>query len=182
MKLVVTGFEAFGEHTYNPSWEAAQGFVGAVAPNARFESVEAHLLKVTFEEALRDAQEFVGADTTLISFGLAANRDKIEFERFAHNAFERGYLVEGAPCALETRLPIFDWRDAWNAAGPGLEARVSRDAGDYVCNALYFHALRLGREVEGFDAVFVHIPMMSAEKARELGAFFSGLILGRVAR
>lgn len=182
MKLVVTGFEAFGEHTYNPSWEAAQGFVGAVAPNARFESVEAHLLKVTFEEALRDAQEFVGADTTLISFGLAANRDKIEFERFAHNAFERGYLVEGAPCALETGLPIFDWRDAWNAAGPGLEARVSRDAGDYVCNALYFHALRLGRGVQGFDAVFVHIPMMGAEKARELGAFFCSLILGRVAR
>ncbi len=43
---------------------------------------------------------------------------------------------------------------------PGIPARVSRNAGAFVCNHLYFGALQyLGAKRSAIPAVFVHLPV-----------------------
>jgi pyroglutamyl-peptidase len=63
-----------------------------------------------------------------------------------------GGLATGLPAAALARA----------MRGAGVPARVSRDAGRYVCNHFYFLLLRrlAGR------AVFVHVPRLPEEAAR----------------
>jgi len=163
MRWVFTGFTPFLEHDFNPSWPAAEAAAEAL-------SGEAHLLQVTFEDAALDAANLVASDTRLIMFGLAAARTNLEFERFAHNIQgEDGVLVPDGPLALQTSLPLKSWQNTWNLSADLPQAAISRDAGDYVCNALYYHALWLGCSLENFECVFVHLPTLNEVNARAVG-------------
>ncbi len=158
--FVFTGFEPFGDHDYNPSWDVAQAA-------ARVCGSACHLLAVDFETA-KSAWELSEPDDVLIHVGVAASRQTVDFERFAHNATgDYESLSEGVmsldangPLARTTDLALRKMVDEW-----GIEpaARESRDAGVYVCNATLFHSLGHRR------AIFVHVPMVDEEVARTLG-------------
>lgn len=163
MQWIFTGFTPFLDFDFNPSWDAAQAAAEAL-------SGQAHLLEVTFEDAARDAERLVAPNTRLVMIGLGSNRLRVEFERFAHNIEgTSGRLITDAPLALETSFDTRELSDDWNEDGGSLRAGVSRDAGDYVCNALFFHALWLGRDLKNFEAIFVHIPMIDADDAQVVG-------------
>lgn len=163
MQWIFTGFTPFLDFDFNPSWDAAQAAANEL-------SGQAHLLEVTFEDARKDAERLVAPDTRLIMIGLGSNRFRVDFERFAHNIEGCcASLITGAPLALETAMDTRALSDHWNQDVGQLRAGVSRDAGDYVCNALFYHALWLGRDVANFQAIFVHIPMIDSEEAQWVG-------------
>lgn len=154
-RVLLTGFEPFGEHEVNPSGLIAEELGGVVLP-------------VSFgraSSALRDA--VAERDPELvICFGLADGDKAISVERFAHNLDEADAVDnEGAggsgstidpdgPLARAASLPV----DAIVAAlkAEDIAAAVSRDAGGYLCNHVFY--VLMGLLEPGKKGGFVHVP------------------------
>ena len=153
--VLVTGFEPFGAHDVNPSQLVAGELGGVVLPVSYARA----------PDVLRRALEERNPDV-VVAFGLADDRDSITPERFAHNLDEAsttdnddasgsGAEIDVAgPIAYRSTLPVDDLVAALRAAG--FPADVSRDAGGYLCNHVFYllmHTLKPGR-----SGGFVHVP------------------------
>ncbi|MDX6480409.1 MAG: pyroglutamyl-peptidase [Gaiellaceae bacterium] len=153
--VLVTGFEPFGVHEVNPSALIAEALEGVVLP-------------VSFARAsgaLRDAIDEREPEL-VVCFGLADGDRAISVERFAHNLDEADAVDnEGAggsgaeidptgPLALRSTLPV----DAIVAAlrAEEIPAGVSRDAGGYLCNHIFY--VLMGMLGSGQRGGFVHVP------------------------
>jgi pyroglutamyl-peptidase len=167
--ILVTGFEPFGGETVNASWEAAQKLEGWRHGDT---VAAARLLPCAYDSSVKmliSAIETLRPDVLLMT-GQAARRGVVSVERFAHNlddakapdndgAVRRGLrITRAAPDWLEAAAPIRLIARAINEAG--IPARMSRNAGAFVCNHLYFGALHYLREKKSaIPAVFVHLPV-----------------------
>ena len=102
--------------------------------------------------------------------GQAARRAVVCVERFAHNLDDAAApdndgdlrrairISRAAPEWLEARAPASVIATAIKQAG--IPARLSRNAGAFVCNHLYFGALQyLDGKGSPIPAVFVHLPV-----------------------
>ena len=171
--LLVTGFEPFGGETVNASWEAAQELEGW--PHGEYKAT-ARLMPCAYDASVKElvlAIETLRPDALLMT-GQAARRAVVCVERFARNlddasardndgALRRALrIARDAPERFEARAPVKAIADAIRAAG--VPARVSRNAGGFVCNHLYFGALRyLSDKGSAIPAVFVHLPVTPAQ-------------------
>ena len=173
--ILVTGFEPFGGEAVNASWEAARKLDGWRL--GEFAAV-ARLLPCAYQASVR---EFVRAIETLepeavLMTGQAARRSVICVERFARNLDDAAApdnlglvrravsIFEGAPERLQATAPVRAIADAIREAR--IPARVSRNAGGFVCNHLYFGALRyLGALGRPTRAVFLHLPATPEQTA-----------------
>ena len=154
-EVLVTGFEPFGEHDVNPSRLIAEELGGVVLPVSYARADDA------LREALRERDPDV-----VLCFGLAESRTAVSVERFAHNLDEAsttdndsvagsGAEIEpGGPLACLSSLPV----DAIVAAlrAEEIPAEVSRDAGGFLCNHVFYVLMRaLAAKSRGG---FVHLP------------------------
>jgi pyroglutamyl-peptidase len=160
-RVLVTGFEPFGENDVNPSQLVAEALDGVVLP-------------VSYERAAAELHRAIEERTPdfVVSFGLAADRTAVTVERFAHNLDEgattdndgtpgSGEPIDPAgPLALGSTLPVDAIVAALNAEG--IPAEVSRDAGGYLCNHV-FYRLRSA----GVDGGFVHLPPLEVVPVEE---------------
>ena len=64
-------------------------------------------------------------------------------------------IVAGGADALLCTLPVHEIVDAIRA--DGIPAEISRHAGTYLCNHLYYELLR---RADDFSAVFLHLPSL----------------------
>jgi pyroglutamyl-peptidase len=159
--VLVIGFEPWAEHEVNPSQLIAERLGGIVLPVSYARA----------DDALRAALD-EHDPSLVICFGLAEKRDTISVERYAHNIDEAdttdndaangsGAEIDPAgPLALRSSLPV----DAIVAAleREGIPAEVSRDAGGFLCNHVFY---RLLQQREGG---FVHVPPLSVLPEAEL--------------
>ena len=166
MRILVTAFEPYGGNDINIS----QKVLDAIQAD-----VTKLLLPVNFRRAPEVLNEAIDQflPDVIISMGQAAEGDKIRLEHLAINMMDSakgdndGYMPNEelicpeAPLALKTALPVKQLcADCINA---GLPTMVSNSAGLYVCNRIYFEALR-----HTPDSLFVHIPKnMSLEIAKQ---------------
>jgi pyroglutamyl-peptidase len=178
--ILVTGFEPFGGETVNASWEAAQRLEGWRHGGT---VAVARLLPCAYDASVKklvNAIETVRPDALLMT-GQAARRGVVCVERFAHNlddatapdndgARRRGLrIARGAPEWLEARASVRTIARAINEAG--IPARMSRNAGAFVCNHLYFGALQyLAYKRSSVPAVFVHLPVTPEQGPRGASA------------
>ena len=183
--ILVTGFEPFGGEAVNASWEAARKLDGWRL--GEFAAV-AGLLPCAYDASVKElirAIETLKPEAILMT-GQAARRAVVCVERFARNLDDAaapdnlGHLrkavaiAEGAPERLEAAAPVKAIAGAIREAG--IPARVSRSAGGFVCNHLYFGALQYLRDTgRATPAVFVHLPATPgqtapASSARRLGS------------
>ncbi len=175
-----TGFEPFGPHHANPSAAVASAAADAAAGEGETLPVTYALARGYGEARLARAKQ----PTLLIHIGLASGRDAVSIEQFAHNtcgespdndgqlASPSRLLELSGPEARRTTLPIA--AIAASLHQPEQPARVSRDTGTYVCNALYYASLGAAQRsfARGLPAaaLFVHVPMMDDAAAAALGA------------
>lgn len=100
-------------------------------------------------------------------FGVSRRATGIRIETRARNAMadipdqagllpRRPIIARDMPATLATQLPVA--RLSAFLHRHGHRAEVSRDCGLYICNALYFHALRLTRH-RATQVGFFHIPV-----------------------
>lgn len=173
MRVLLTGFEPFGSLDMNVSWEVAKCVaemsLGAV--DLAIEQMPVSFGRVA--EVLRDAVGRHNPDI-ILSLGQSGSGDSVKLERVALNMMDSkmgdndGYTPDEEPidrdgdAALFTSLPIKLFRSAIEAKD--INSVISNSAGLYVCNRLYYEALRLERERPELRALFIHLPYYAGQR------------------
>ena len=170
--ILVTAFEPFGGETVNASWEAAQRLDGWRCGEA---VVAARKLPCAYEACVA---EFVEAfenlrPSVVVMTGQAAARGMICVERTARRGANatardnRGALGPAASAgAARLQTTARGWRRRARDPRSGSRRRVSTDAGDYVCNHLYYGALHyLADASPTTPAIFIHLPATPEQSA-----------------
>ena len=166
MRILLTGFEPFGNATSNPSAEivkqiSMENVFTAILPVAYTKSAE-HLLALIAEHN----------PDVVICLGQAEGRTQITPEKVAINlddarlADNEGVLrsdvkiLEGGPDAYFSTLPVKEIVEAIKSAG--IPAAVSLSAGAFLCNHVFYIAQNkfAGTHVR---SGFVHVPLMDSQ-------------------
>lgn len=177
VRALVTGFGPFGAVRSNPSARVAIAVADRLSA-AGF-GARAETLDVTFDVA-RTAPSRLLADhpgaTLLLHVGVAEGRQVVSLERTARNFVggrpdvsgnaRAGSLdVDGPP----TRTTAVDVVALSRALVSPVDVEISDDAGDYVCNAIYYASLAAVAARAGVRSLFVHVPPMPDEQADAVG-------------
>ena len=181
-RVLLTGFGPFPGVPVNASAELAREL--AEAANRAFPGVEvvAAYLPTEWAEGrseLRGLLKRLAPDIAL-HFGVSERARGFEIEARAKNRCEAslddsGQMIEAGE--LEADAPdqhlagIGARRVVENLRQAGLPAFLSRDAGGYLCNAVFYHSLTLANMASaegsaGHQAGFIHIPVSLADARR----------------
>jgi len=177
--ILVTGFEPFGGETINPSWEAARALDGWRCAEHEVVSRRLPCVFGVANETLAD--EIVRVRPGLVVMvGQAGGRSEICIERIAQNQDSHeapdnaGVVRRGAPIVIDgpqVRYASVDVEAIVAAiANAGIPVRVSDDAGNFVCNHVFYGACHLGAtKYPAMRVVFVHIPFAPTQAERHPG-------------
>ncbi len=171
MRVLLIGFGPFPGAPVNPSALLVKSLARRRRP-AFAEIVRVtHIFATTYAAVDRDLPKlFAAGPDIVLMFGLAGRRRHLCIETRARNAVsvifpdasgyrrQHGIIARGERAALRSAAPLARLVGAVRArAAP---ARLSRDAGRYLCNYAYWRALERSRD--GRPLVqFVHIPRVS---------------------
>ena len=161
--VLVSGFGPFGVNARNPTGEVARALDGRVIGGVPLSGIE---LPVEWGAAFEALQKAAAATRprALVMFGVA-DRTGVSVETTARNwrgaradmsgqgAVEPGPIEDAGPASLNTTLP-----ETLAAAVSPLPCTPSDDAGDYLCNFVFYRALRSLPEVPMRG--FVHVPRL----------------------
>jgi pyroglutamyl-peptidase len=169
MKILVTGFNPFGNDSINPAIETVKRLPdqikGAEIIKLEIPTEFEHCAQVVKDAIKREHPDYV------LNVGQAGGRFAITPERVAINLDDgrikdnAGYqpfnhtIHEGGAPAYFTQLPIKAMARAIRAAG--LPAEVSNTAGTYVCNHIFYQVqYQRATEFPEIKAGFIHIPFL----------------------
>ena len=166
-KLLITGFEPFGNFEVNPAWLAVEKLPERIG---EFELCKLMIPTIYGQAAkiLLDKAEAVNPDV-ILSVGVAGGRNAVTPERIAVNIRDAripdnaGFHPLGdpvdaeGPAAYFATVPVQKMVQAIQAAG--IPAAASNTAGTYVCNDVMYTILHhfAGSHVK---AGFIHIPQL----------------------
>ena len=169
--VLLTGFDAFGGQTINPSWLVAQALNGEILHN---HTVVAAQLPTRFDDSYTQLAALLAQykPALVLCLGLAGGRAAISLERVAINiqdariADNNGTqpidvpVVESGPAAYFSTLPIKAMLQALTAAA--IAAEVSQTAGTFVCNHVFYTLMHLLEQQSNSNARggFVHVPYL----------------------
>jgi pyroglutamyl-peptidase len=176
MHVVLTGFGPFPGTPANPSAVLVKALARRRRPALADIVCIGHVFATAYAAVDRDLPKLFGnAPDIVLMFGVAARRRQLCIETRARNALSllhpdtRGYrpprsvIAPDGPIALRGRAPFSHLLDA--ARTGGFPARLSRDAGRYVCNYVYWRALERARGSRPL-VLFVHIPTVGLQPQR----------------
>lgn len=146
------------------------------------------ILPVTYGGAAAELQQLLEQlnPVGLLLLGVARGRAGVSLERVALNFADSEHpdnagevrrqqpLVPDAEAAHFCRLPLHDW--CRELLARQIPCEVSLSAGAYVCNAVYFHALRQFAK----PALFAHVPRLNV-LSWEMQQRAVGFLLGQLA-
>lgn len=180
--VLLTGFDAFGGETLNPSWQVAEALHGQRLPTPQGPvPIVAVRLPCVFGAALVRLQQALAEHRPqlVLALGQAAGRCDFSLERVAINVDDARIadndgarpidvpVVPGGPVGYFSSLPIKAMVAALREAG--LPASVSQSAGTFVCNHVFYglmHALHGQAAVRGG---FMHLPLLPEQAAAQPG-------------
>ena len=174
MRILITGFGPFPGAPFNPSAALAKTLARRRRPALAGIERVVHVFATTYASVDRDLPKLLTQKSkpdVVLMFGVAGRRRQLCIETRARNAVaplfpdasghrpRHGVIKLHGPAALAGNAPF-----ARLAGAAGPKARLSRDAGRYLCNYVYWRALE---QVRGTRPLvqFVHIPPVSV-KAR----------------
>ena len=171
VQVVLAGFGPFPGAPFNPSAKLVTALARKRRPALADIIRTTHVFATTYADVERDLPKLLAQKPDVIlMFGLAGRRRHLCLEMRARNAVsvlypdasgwrpQRGDIAPGGPDALRGAAPFAALLHAARAGD--FPARLSRDAGRYLCNYAYWRALdRVGRAGGSRPLVqFVHIP------------------------
>jgi len=172
MRILITGFGPFPGAPFNPSAALAKALARKRRPALAGIERATHVFATTYASVDRDLPKLFAQKQKpdiVLMFGVAGRRRQLCIETRARNAVsllfpdaggrrpQHGTIVLRGPAALKGNAPF-----ARLAVAAEKQARLSRDAGRYLCNYIYWRALE---QVRGTRPLvqFVHIPPVSAK-------------------
>jgi pyroglutamyl-peptidase len=173
MRVLITGFGPFPGTPFNPSAALAKALARRRRPALAGIERVVHVFATTYAAVDRDLQKLFAQKPKpdiVLMFGVAGRRHQLCIETRARNAVSllfpdasghrprRGVIRLGGPATLTGNAPF-----ARLAGAVG--TRLSRDAGSYLCNYVYWRALE---HVRGSRPLvqFVHIPPVGTKPLR----------------
>ena len=167
LRILVTGFGPFPGAPDNPTGPLVRALARKPLPGV---TVKAHVFATRYKTVDRALPRLLKTfkPDALIMFGLAARSRAIRVETLARNrisAFPDAAGFTRGPCAidatshrtLDVRAPAAQLLHALKQTD--LPARLSRNAGDYLCNYTLWHATRAASEPGGLElSAFIHVP------------------------
>jgi len=181
MKILVTGFEPFGEDVLNPS-----ALILEKVPKKILDAeIKTLLVPTVFHQSILRVCEQVDLEKpdVVLLLGQAGGRKAMTMERVAININDarlpdnEGHqpldepIVSGGPSAYFSTLPIKAMVAAMR--GVGVPAEVSNSAGTFVCNHLLYGVLHHCQEKKlSVKVGFLHVPYLP-EQVGEREELFS---------
>lgn len=168
-RLLLTGFGPFPGAPENPTG----ALIRALARRLRKDgfAVSVHVFRTTYETVDRELPRWLAREKpdALLMFGLATRSRALRIETRARNRIARlpdasgivppSRIIEhGGAKHRAIRAPKAPLLRA--AQSQGLPARLSLNAGDYLCNYLYWRALAT-KQNRPRRIAFVHVPQVS---------------------
>jgi pyroglutamyl-peptidase len=165
VRILITGFGPFPGAPFNPSAALAKALARRRRPALAGIERVVHVFATTYASVDRDLPKLLAKKPDVVlMFGVAGRRRQLCIETRARNAVSllfpdasghrplRGVIKLRGPAALSGNAPF-----ARLAGAAGTKAQISRDAGSYLCNYVYWRALE---QVRGTRPLvqFVHIP------------------------
>lgn len=186
MQILLTGFGPFGSVLQNPSQRLVRYFGRHPLKGISLTTITLPVSYVqapcTVEALLRQHLEVGYPFDYVLMLGVAAHSSYWCVERVAHNRvsdkldveetrFAPGPIRSGAPDRLYATLPVERLVEA--LADRGLPVSLSEDAGDYLCNYLYFSTLYfLSGLPNPPKAGFLHVPADEATLRDPSASYF----------
>lgn len=171
-KILLTGFDAFGGASVNPSWLAVKALHGRQMLG---HTVVAAQLPTVFDASLRELHALLmqHQPALVVCVGQAGGRHAMSLERVAINVNDAPMadnagaqpvdtpVAQGAPVAYFTSLPIKAMLAALQTEG--VRAEVSQTAGTFVCNHVFYGLMRelaTQPQLRQTRGGFVHVPWL----------------------
>jgi pyroglutamyl-peptidase len=170
MRVVLAGFGPFPGVRLNPSAILVRALARRRRPALADVVISTHVFATCYAAVDRDLAKLAAQKPDLILiFGVARRRRYLSIETRARNAQSvlypdasghrpaRATIAPREPRALHGTAPIRRVLGAVRTSG--FPARLSRDAGRYLCNYAYWRALEGARETSTL-VQFIHIPLI----------------------
>jgi len=165
--VLITGFGRFPGAPFNPSGPLALALAKRQRPAFADVRRAVHIFQTSYAAVDRDLPKLIAKykPDIVLMFGLAARTPFVRIETRARNAVSTLFpdvtgfrpaervIVTGM---LDARGRASFARLLGAARTSGARTRLSRDAGRYLCNYVYWRALEASRS--GTLAQFIHIP------------------------
>ena len=174
-RVLLTGFDAFGGESINPSWLAVQPLHGRRVAN---HLIVAARLPTVFDASLIELARLMRLHkpALVICVGQAGGRAALSLERIAINVNDARIadnaaaqpvdtpVVAGAPAAYFSTLPIKAMLRSLQREG--IAAEVSQTAGTFVCNHVFYglmHQLATHAALRRTRGGFIHVPYLAGQ-------------------
>ena len=172
-KILLTGFDPFGEENINPATEVVEKFSNEKIAGYQVKTLEIPTVYKKSVEKIKEKIDEIKPDL-VISIGQAGGRTDISLERVAINIDD--YRIEDnegnkpvdkvinpqGENAYFSTLPIKKMVKRINENG--IPAKVSNSAGTFVCNHLMYGLLNyIEKNDLDIKAGFIHIPFFPSQ-------------------
>ncbi|MBV1697831.1 MAG: pyroglutamyl-peptidase I [Hyphomicrobiales bacterium] len=188
VRVLLVGFGPFPGAPVNPSAALVKALARRRRPALALTQCAIHILATSYAAVDRDLPGLLRQNPDVVlMFGLAGRRRHLCIETRARNAQsvlfpdiggyrpQRNVISRGGPAAVRGNAPVADLLGALR--GHCFPARLSRDAGRYLCNYVYWRCLR---HVTGRRPLvqFVHIPpvKIGSQRKPRRGLSFQSLL------
>ena len=173
LRILVTGFGPFPGAPYNPTQPLVARLMRLRRPAFTDVEISSHIFPVTYKAVDRELPIALAQHKphALLMFGLAGRTGYVRVETRARNAVttlwpdaahtrvRKGSIAGGAGAMMFGPHTAKLQRAA---DGTGIDARISRDAGSYLCNYLSWRAIEAVDAGNGPRvAAFIHIPPLA---------------------
>lgn len=175
-KILLTGFEPFGNYDLNSSWVVAEKVATCVIDGI---DIVIEQMPVSFSRVADCLFKAVNRHNPdiIILLGQSAASDCIKLERVALNIMDSnsadndGYIPNEEPIYINETLAYFtDVPIKYlcpKIKEKGINVKVSNSCGLYVCNRIYYEALRICSQKTSTKAIFIHLPLYEGHPSVE---------------
>jgi pyroglutamyl-peptidase len=176
--ILITGFGPFPGAPFNPTGPLVQRLARAKLSHTK---IVTHIFETSYNAVDRDLPKLLKRHKpdAVLMFGLASRARIVRIETRAQNALavlpdatgkipKRHAIAPRRPTAVPMALPSQLMLQAVRKVG--VRARLSTDAGRYLCNYLCWHATEAATAKNGPRlAAFVHVPPVPEKSVKKAG-------------
>ncbi|PAY05619.1 peptidase C15 [Bradyrhizobium sp. UFLA03-84] len=173
LRILLTGFGPFPGAPFNPTMPLVKRLTALRRPAFDDVALSSHIFDVTYAAVDRELPALIASrrPQALLMFGLAGRSAHLRIESRARNAVttrfpdagrqhaRKGSITGGADAMM---FGPHSERLQRAALATGIDARLSRDAGSYLCNYLSWRAIEAVNDNDDLHlAQFVHVPPLA---------------------